>query len=199
MPLEIECKVFIDNLQQFQQRLKYTGATLTKARVYEHNIRLSSDHHDFIRDMVVLRLRRDDRVRLTYKQPAPYSTHGEKARLELETEVQDMDTMLEIFAHLGFQPYMVYEKYRTTYHYDDIDDTELVVDEMPFGSFIEVEGENITQVLERLELADAYQIVVSYAQLFEQVKARHQLTFSDLTFDNFAGIVVDTTIFKSEQ
>lgn len=39
------------------------------------------------------------------------------------------------------RPVQSYEKYRETYHWGDV---EVVLDETPFGDFVELEGENET-------------------------------------------------------
>lgn len=199
MPLEIECKLFIDDLATIQNRIKDSDAICVKPRTYEYNLRLSSDHHNFIAEQIVLRLRQDDQIRLTYKAPATDVQAGAKTRLELETTVGDLDTMIQILTRLGFHPYMMYEKYRTTYHYPTIDNTELVIDEMPFGNFIEVEGEALEDVLQLLELQDHPRILESYAQLFDRVKKHHKLDFTDLSFANFQNVDIDDSVFQSEQ
>lgn len=199
MALEIECKLYVTDLEVMRQKLQASGAVIEHERTYEHNLRFLSKHHDFFQEQIVLRLRQDDAVRLTYKSPLASLQAGAKTRLELETTVGNLQTMRQILEKLGFYPYMIYEKYRTTYHFPQIAETELVLDEMPFGNFIEVEGTGIEEVLQLLGMAHEPRILYSYAQLFEQVKERHGLEFVDLSFENFRGIRVDSTVFQSEQ
>ncbi|NDJ85385.1 MAG: class IV adenylate cyclase [Chloroflexi bacterium] len=199
MSVETECKVHIQDPDGLKQRLTQAGAHISVTRVYEHNIRFEDAEHSLTARDAILRLRRDNQVRLAYKGPAGDRIEGVSHRLELETTVGDLETVDAILRHLGFVPYMVYEKYRTTYRFDDLAGVELVLDEMPFGNFIEVEGapDLIDVVLARLDLADAHRIVVSYVELFERILRHYQLDFGDLTFANFAGIQVDPIAFMA--
>ncbi len=111
-----------------------------------------------------------------------------------KSTVSDFDNMETILGKLGFIPVMVYEKYRTTYAYDG---TEVTLDEMPYGSFVEIEGDQaaIGRVVEALELDDARRMFASYTVLFKFVSANMGLDFTDLTFANFAGISVPESAF----
>jgi adenylate cyclase class 2 len=167
-------------------------------RVYEHNIRYESQAGDLCKQGIVLRLRRDTRTRLTYKAPAAQASPGSVSRQELETVVGDFDAMDAILQHLGYRPFMVYEKYRTTYRLPGVADAELMLDEMPYGTFLEVEGPpaSIDAALSQLGLVDAPRILVSYAELFERVRTYYQLAFTDLTFENFTGLEVEPAAFR---
>jgi len=147
---------------------------------------------------IVLRLRQDQDIRITYKARLDSDTEGIVKRLELETSVGDFDTMDAILNYLGFSVYMIYEKYRTTYHFADIPNAEIVVDEMPYGHFIEVEGDPaaIERVIDRLGLGGEKRIVESYTDLFDRIRDDNELSFANLTFENFTNIVIDSAIFK---
>jgi adenylate cyclase class 2 len=117
------------------------------------------------------------------------------SRFEAEVEVSDFDTMSLILEHLGYRPYMAYEKYRTTY---ELDSAEIVLDEMPFGNFVEIEGEaaTIERIITRLNLQDAERFGRSYTGLFELVKRNLDLEFRDLTFENFEDIQVPVSALQ---
>ena len=89
----------------------------------------------------ILRLRRiGDKAILTYKEKQPSNTYtdmGIKRRIEHETEIQDGETMNKILHSLGYQPSLVYEKRRQSWHLGEV---EIVVDELPFGFYMEIEG-----------------------------------------------------------
>ena len=196
--LEIEVKVFVADLDAVADRVRAAGATLAAGRVFERNIRYENAEGAFTPSGVVLRLRKDTRVRLTYKAAPPegpgVTTEGVLRRFEAEVTVDDLDTMDLILQRLGFRPYVIYEKYRTTY---ELDDTEIVLDEMPYGNFVEIEGTeaDIEAALVTLDLQDAPRMTASYLMLFEYVKTRLGLTFRDLTFDNFGDVWVPHYLF----
>lgn len=194
MPLETEVKFYIGDLGAVAEKLQAAGAILHKPRVHERNLRFDTPDNGLTAREIVLRLRQDDRVRLTYKAPSEQQSVGSHSRLELETGVSDFDSMAAILEALGFQTSWVYEKYRSTY---TLDSAEIVLDEMPFGGFIEIEGgaEAIERVITALDLTKAPRILASYAELFEGVKAALGLPFRDLTFPNFEGLSISPEIF----
>ncbi len=84
-----------------------------------------------------LRLRRvGARAILTFKQRLPTKSSIKHQR-EHETEVADAEAAHAILTALGFRPALVYEKRRTRF---DLGRAEIVIDELPFGLFMEVEG-----------------------------------------------------------
>jgi adenylate cyclase class 2 len=192
---ETEVKLYVPFLEAVQVRLERLGAQLTAPRVFERNIRYDNVQRTLTPRGVVVRLRQDTRTRLTYKDNGK-ARDGIVTRTEIEVEVSDFDAMSAILMKLGYTPYMVYEKYRATY---EIDDAEIVLDEMPYGSFVEIEGEEqkVADIMKRLELDRAPRMDGSYADLFERVKRHLGLTFTDLTFDNFKGVRVPEEAFRS--
>ncbi len=120
---------------------------------------------------------------------------GITSRFEAEVDVSDFGMMETILGKLGYKPYMTYEKYRTTYEYDG---AEIVLDELPYGNFVEIEGEAgaIQGLVKRLELDDAPRFGGSYSTLFDRVKKNLGLTFDDLTFENFKGVSVPESAFR---
>jgi adenylate cyclase class 2 len=185
---ETEVKLHVPDLDAVAKRLASLGAQQEGERVYEYNVRYDLPDDGLRAEGIVLRLRRDTRVRLTYKGKGS-AANGVISRAEHEVEVSDFDTMDRIIRLLGYEPRMIYEKYRTTYH---LDSTEVVLDEMPYGHFVEIEGTEaaIEAVIDRIELTAAPRLAASYAGLFDRVRAHLGLDFRDITFDNFARIEV---------
>jgi adenylate cyclase class 2 len=60
-----------------------------------------------------------------------------KQRREEETVVADPEAMEAILVALGFTPALVYEKRRQTWR---LGKAEIVIDVLPFGLFMEIEG-----------------------------------------------------------
>lgn len=86
----------------------------------------------------VLRIRRlGHKTILTYKQRFRANSPI-KFQREDETEVSDADAMTSIIIAMGFLPSLIYEKKRQTWQMDDV---EIVVDELPFGFYMEIEGD----------------------------------------------------------
>lgn len=98
----------------------------------------------------VLRVRKTQaKTILTYKESIP-SPAGIKHRIEHETEIENAEALEKIVESLGFQKNLIYEKRRKTWHFRDV---EIVLDELPFGLFMEIEG-SITAIKEAEMLLD---------------------------------------------
>ncbi len=194
--VETEVKLHIADLAAIEKGLRDIGAEGKSGRVYERNVRYEDSAETLTPAGRVLRLRQDTRVRLTYKEPEEKkNTSSALSRTELEVTVSDFDTTDLLLQKIGFHQAWTYEKYRTTYEFQDC---EVVLDEMPFGKFIEVEGEaaDIDKVLAKLDLANVPKITASYSDLFFRVKDKMGLKFRDLTFENFKGITVPSEVFN---
>lgn len=101
----------------------------------------------------ILRLRKTgNKTLLTYKERLRYDDDI-KHRIEHETEVADVDATESIIEKLGYQLSVVYEKHRRTWHFEKV---EVVLDELPFGYFMEIEGtiEDINEAEKLLDIHD---------------------------------------------
>jgi adenylate cyclase class 2 len=87
----------------------------------------------------LLRLRRAaGRAIVTYKGPRRIED-GVRAREELEFEVSDAGACARVLEALGYRPSYRYEKYREVYRHERV---EIVIDELPIGCFLEIEGDS---------------------------------------------------------
>jgi len=183
--LEVEVKFLVADLGAFRKRLLADGGVLKKERVFERNVRFDTPDNALLKKGELLRLRQDAAVRVTFKGEVAEDLQSEaKVREELEVSVNDFDTTSQIFERLGFAPVQVYEKYRETFMLTDI---EVVLDEMPYGDFVELEGEEVAikTAATDLGLAWSKRINNNYLGLMADLKRFHQLDFDDLTFANF--------------
>ena len=190
MGLEVEVKFLVDDLKGFRDRLLAAGATLKKPRVYERNIRFDTQAERLRQNEMLLRLRQDQSARLTFKGRAEEDSSSEaKVREELEITVSDFYTTATILERIGFHPVQVYEKYRETFH---INTVEVVLDEMSFGNFVELEGEevDIKATASTLHLDWSQRILDNYLLLMGKVKQHYNLPFNDLTFANFESLAI---------
>jgi adenylate cyclase, class 2 len=186
---EREIKFYVQDLEGMAQRLHMCGADLTRERTLERNLRFDTADHSLQREGRVLRLRQDDRVRVTYKANARVEG-GVIARTELEFTVDSFAVARKLFEALGYQVVVLYEKYRRVYQLGDV---EVVLDELPFGDFVEIEAPNnilIEGVAQMLGLDWTRGIATNYLGLFEIARSRRKFTFNDLTFENFRDFAI---------
>jgi adenylate cyclase class 2 len=185
---ELEVKFYISRRNELEMKLNQFGQVIAP-RVLEVNLRFDTPDRSLTAAGKVLRLRRDTKSRVTYKGVGRLEG-GAHLRQELEFTVSDFDTAKALFETLGYQIYTIYEKYRTTYKMDNV---EVVVDELPTGDFLEIEGpdsESIKRAARQLGLNWEAGIMESYTVMFEHLKGRLGLTFRDLSFENFKGLEI---------
>ncbi len=190
---EVEVKLHTPDLDAVKRALEAAGATLLKPRVFERNVRYDSADGSLTAAGIVLRLRQDEVVKLTYKADASME-RGIVSRFEAEVELSDFETMDVILRRLGYEVALVYEKYRTTY---TLDGAEIVLDELPFGNFTEIEGDaaTIERVVEKLGLGACRRMTGSYVDVFWDVKARLGLVARDCTFEAFENVEMGDSFF----
>ncbi len=183
---ELEVKFYLSRPKEMEEKLKSLGQ-VSAPRVHEVNLRLDTADLSLLSTGRLLRLRQDARARVTYKG-AGSEQGGARLRQELEFTVSDFDTALALFEALGYQVYLMYEKYRTTYQVGNV---EVVLDEMPTGDFLEIEGpdsESIRRTALQLKLNWEVRILDSYTVLFARTRAQLGFEFRDLSFENFKGL-----------
>lgn len=135
--IEIEKKYQIDKkkLVELTARLAELGATFSYETFEENYL-----HRGGLLDgrMAVLRVRKtDERTLLTYKEKVGVENDF-KHQIEFETEVSDVGATESIIEKLGYKLSVVYEKHRKSWHLNNV---EVVLDELPFGYYMEIEGE----------------------------------------------------------
>ncbi len=186
---ELEVKFYVKNLLPFEQKLKQLNATLTQPRTHEINLRFDTPDQSLSRSYQVLRLRQDQEARLTYKGLGEI-LEGVRIRREIEFSVSDFKSAQSFLEALGYQVIFMYEKYRSVYCFNDM---LVMLDEMPVGYFLELEGANpeiILSTSQILGLRWETRILDSYTVLFDRVRQSCGLNIRDLSFDNFQGIEI---------
>jgi len=163
MALEIEKKYRLneDEWVGIARTLNDSNANFI-AEDFEENIIF--DGNGLSPKQAVLRLRRiENRTILTYKERLPQQSDI-KHQLEYETEIADFEAASRIFTSLGFTPSLIYEKQRRTWQLDDV---EVVLDKLPFGLYMEIEGsiEGIERAEKLLGWENAQAVHETYPQL----------------------------------
>jgi adenylate cyclase class 2 len=195
---EREVKFYIANLNEVEARLVSLGARLAQPRVHETNLRFDTPNNELSLSYQALRLRKDTAARITYKGPGELQD-GVRVRQELEFVVSDFDMAQAFLQALGYHVALMYEKYRATYHLENV---LVTLDEMPYGFFMEIEGPDgasIQTAAQQLGLDWEKRIVDSYTTIFQHLRQKLGLTFRDLSFDNFKDMTVSAADLGVEQ
>lgn len=182
--IEIEAKFAVPRLDPIRHRLLQLSARQARPRLQETDLRFDLPDGRLQQAGQVLRLRKNHDTRLTFKAPGPDSEH----RLEVEVGVDETDAMQRLLEALGYRVVFVYEKYRETFA---LPEAEVMLDELPFGVFVEIEGADlgrVRQAAENLDLPWEERLPLSYLGLFERLRQRHAWPFRDATFANFSDL-----------
>lgn len=183
---ETEVKFYVGNLAKIEARLIELGAHLVQERVHETNLRFDTPGRSLRKEGKVLRLRHDQTARMTFKSDTT-KNDGILSRKEIEFEVESFEAAQELIESLGYEVVLFYEKYRKTY---DLNNLHIMLDELPYGDFVEIEGHSaasIREAAQRLGLNWNAAIPSSYGALFERVAKPRKLDTSKLTFEAFSG------------
>ena len=187
---ETEAKFYVRDLNRVKARLEKLNAHVFQERVLETNIRFDLPGAPLRAEGRVLRLRRDTDARLTYKS-ASKKEQGVLSQEEIEFVVDDFEKAKRFLEALGYQKLVYYEKYRTTYEWND---ALIMLDELPYGDFVEIEGETIQTIgaiASQVGLQWDAAIGTSYTILFERVRKTRNVSMQDLSFAEFDGISVE--------
>jgi adenylate cyclase class 2 len=177
--IEKEIKVKVENPKQLLSLLAELKAE-KKGEGFQRTTRMDTPDLNLEKQGTFLRVRTGGKDIVTLKKKI--KSKGELfERMELETEVKDPELLADIFANLGFTKRFIMEKYRIDYSYKN---TKISVDELPFGVYVEIEGEpeDIQSVARELNLNLSKKIVVTYWDLFEEHKKQTGQTGENIVF-----------------
>ncbi len=175
---EIEVKFPVKDFQKFRKILENNKAVKI-ASFFEDNVVFDDETGTLKHEGKLLRLRKSDRVTLTFKTPVEKSRF--KIMDEYEVEVSDFDETNSILDALGFHRVFRYQKKREIYETGGVC---VLIDETPIGNFIEIEGEKDriadTACLLGLSMDDG--LSDNYAELYQKYCEEKRIEPSDMVF-----------------
>jgi adenylate cyclase class 2 len=180
MPKEIEIKFRIEHPRALARALKQAGFKQQTRSTHEMNSLYDLPGQKLRKRGELLRLRKyGETCVLTHKAKGKTGRH--KARVELETCVDNGPQMDAILRALGFAPTFRYEKYRAEWSDGS---GHVVLDETPIGNFGEIEGPPrwIDRTARALGITPAHYITQTYAELFFAWKRANRSEAKEMTF-----------------
>jgi adenylate cyclase, class 2 len=187
-PTEIEIKFPVSGLADLSATLQELGARIMAPRHLERNWRFDTPDGKLTQSGRVLRVRQAQGATLTYKERA-----GQRlTRREIEIDISSSDRATQLLEALGYRAILIYEKYRQVFQLDDV---KIMLDTLPFGVFVEIEGPDETAIrdtAERLGFEWEAGVDLSYMEIFEQLKDAAGLDMPNLTFSDFEDYNSDT-------
>ncbi len=188
---ETEVKFHVHDLKKIETRLLELEARLIQPRTHETNLRFDTVSNDLRSSQRVLRLRQDDKARFTFKGPSVENEGGVVSRREIEFVVEDHESAKQFLEALGYQAVVFYEKFRATY---ELNNTHIMLDELPYGTFVEIEGENtgeIHNIANLLGLNWGAMIKAGYHALYDRFSEKYGLDNSKLSFEELKNTKID--------
>ncbi|QJB57881.1 class IV adenylate cyclase [Pseudodesulfovibrio sp. zrk46] len=138
MVLECELKYLEVNLNDLSERLHNAGGE-SSGRYFESNIVFDYPDRSLKEAGVLLRLReKKGEAVLTVKKPPETDVPSSlKVFEEIESVVEDFDTVKRALEAVGFRVAFAYEKVREKWRFMDC---VICLDHLPYGDFVEIEG-----------------------------------------------------------
>lgn len=187
---EVEAKFLVQAFEPLRDRILSVGGQATAPRHLERNWRFDLPDRSLAERRAILRIRQDGAAWMTYKEPNATF----EQRRELELGIGDGEVAMALLAALGYEMVATYEKYREVYA---VGEFHVMLDELPFGLFVEIEGPDRDAVRAQclqLGLNWDFRSQRTYLELFDDLKQRLGLTSSDATFEQFKQLpVVDSS------
>lgn len=183
MAIETEKKYRLDKrlIVEITAKLAEVGAVFIN-EVFEENFL----HRGGMLDerSAALRIRKTaETTTLTYKEKLR-DDNGIKHKIEYETDVADAEAMERIIEMLGHHLSVVYEKHRKTWKLNDV---EVVLDELPFGQYMEIEG--------TIDAINAAEKLLGVQKLEVELRGYPRLTVKfGKTIDNVSEARFDRTV-----
>lgn len=163
--LETEIKIELSDPRSVIQKLRENGAVFLGA-AKEKTIRIDTKSCDLEEKGLFLRVRGGFSNTITLKEKVGEDTTT-RNRLETEFEIEDIDNMIYIFKRIGFNYIRELDKYRTMWSFQQV---SIVIDELPFGIYMEIEGneDQIKAVKQELDLMSESSVIETYWEINEK-------------------------------
>lgn len=177
--IEKELKFKINNPELLISNFLKNGAVLLN-KSKEKTIRFDTSQLDLEKKSIFLRVREGSKKVITLKEKIG-ENEAVKIRKETEFEIEDIESMRYILERIGFNYVRIFEKFRINMEYKS---TTVSIDELPFGIYLEIEGDedDINLITKELGYKDKDKIVGTYWDLFEKYKQENNLEGKDILF-----------------
>lgn len=182
---EVELKFIIANKDEEKvfEKLALLGHQISRPRTYELSVMYDNPAGLMQKTDGRIRLRQSgDRIEFAYKKPI--TREGVKQEIEYEVEVSALEPLQKILKEMEFVPTTSYERYRTEFCKDKL---KITLDEYPFSTFLEIEGDEdgIIKVASDLGFDLANNLTDSCDTLFTKWRVARGLSpISHMRFDD---------------
>ena len=180
MAKEIELKFRIEKPSLIREKLKEVGAKFI-GKAFEKTVKFDTKNDNLKRGGKFLRVRTGFKNTITFKRKIGTGDKKFKEREEIEFEISDPEKMKIILENLGFTKKWIMEKYREKWQWGS---AEIVIDKLPLGNFIEIEGNKkvIEKTAKVLGLNLKEGITATYWELWENYRRKRGIKDKNIIF-----------------
>ncbi len=175
---EIEAKFSVSDLEITRRSMLNLGGKVNTPKHLEHNRYFDTPGRDLKSGKQILRIRSGSQIQMTYKRQAG----AFESRTEIELTLESADDAQAMLQALGYELILDYSKEREIY---ELQGVRVMLDELPFGSFVEIEGpslNNVQDVSSNLGLDWQKRISMGYLTLFERARELVNLPPEEISF-----------------
>lgn len=184
--MEVEVKVPVKDPKRMKEEILKAGAKLVRERHFESNTLFDYQDRSLSAAGCMIRVRElPEGALLTFKgKVVPHERF--KTRPESETMCLDPAATKSILHSLGLRAFFSYQKYREEF---SLLNALVCLDELPFGFFLEIEGEpsSIDEAAKTLNLDTDTFSNRSYASVYSEVCRENGVPFGDILFKTENG------------
>ncbi len=169
---ETELKIPVANLDPVRRRLLAARAQRESPPEVERNVLFDWSDRRLTAAGQALRLRQVGGCWvLTFKGPVSYQGQV-KVREELELDVGGGEVLARLFARIGLEPLVRYEKERERWRLGEV---EVALDRTAMGDFVELEGAvaSLEEAAQALDLDPRRAVRGSYLSLWEKYRGQN--------------------------
>lgn len=181
--MEVEIKVPLKDPDSMRKLIIEKGGKLKRERHFESNYLYDYSDRHLSTQGCLLRVRElPEGALLTFKgKVVPHEKF--KTRPEAETMCDNKLAIKSILHDLGLKVFFRYQKFREEYI---LNDALVCIDELPFGFYLEIEGESekIEEVTKMLDLDPMTFSKKSYAAIYAELCRKEGKPFTDILFEN---------------
>lgn len=175
---EIELKFKVDDHKGIIKFLEEMNAEFV-GKAFERTVRFDTNDQVLEKSGRFLRTRTGFKNVITFKRKI--DSDDFKEREEIEFEISDPEKMNYILKNLGFSKILIMEKNREKWNYKN---TEVVLDELPMGNYIEIEGEkeSIFEVVKDFQLNIDDKITGTYWDIWREFANKNKIDNENIIF-----------------
>ena len=175
---EIEAKFSVPDLEKIRRCMLNLGGKVSIPKHLEHNRYFDTPDRDLKAGKEILRIRSGSQIHMTYKRQAGTF----ESRTEIELVLDSADNAQALLQALGYELILKYAKERETC---ELHGAQVMLDELPYGRFVEIEGpslDNVRDVSGSLGLDWQKRVSMGYLALFERALELLNLPPEEVSF-----------------